>query len=459
MTAAIDWQNRICTTAERVSDLRGSSHVQIARDLRKALEAEGVTIVVSDGDAWAYNEDTGAYDRLEQETLASAVQRLAGAHYVAKVDEDGNEKKKSLGLSDGSVRGVLGCLMRHHQVLRTGFFDMATPGIAFEDCFVSVNSSGKVQKHPHSPEHRCRASLPFRYGDTEHIDTWLNFLRKLWQDESQETTEDLMAVLQEFLGACLLGIAPQYDKCLLLSGEKGSNGKSSLLFALDAVFPKRLQASAEPSLWKDGATLSSLKGALINKVSEISPEELLDNSATFKKMISGDTVTSRSLYREPVTWRPQAGHVFSLNKNLKTRDHSGGFWRRFLVLPFEHNFANDPDKRTRGEIEDELAKAGAAIATWAIWGAARLAQVGDYTTCSRVVEMIDNWRAEADSVLSWVRQCCGPVLCSVAQMLNGTPRPSWVRDNWMAASTAYDKYAGFCGVNNFRPVSGTEFGS
>ena len=96
------------------------------------------------------------------------------------------------------------------------FFSQALPGVAFTNGFVTVSSQG-IQVLPHSPDHRATFGFPFSFHPTTPAPWFSKFLHDIF-------VEDLDAVekcclLQEFVGACLIGVSPRLAKALVLVGE------------------------------------------------------------------------------------------------------------------------------------------------------------------------------------------------------------------------------------------------
>jgi len=107
-------------------------------------------------------------------------------------------------------------------------FERTRAGVAFRNGFVEV-AGGRLVLHPHASEHMCRHAYPFDFdadAPTTRLDT---FLYELFADvEDNAEAEGRKALLQEFAGACLTGLATKYQKLLVLYGT-GNNGKSELL--------------------------------------------------------------------------------------------------------------------------------------------------------------------------------------------------------------------------------------
>ncbi|WP_438042449.1 DUF5906 domain-containing protein [Sorangium sp. So ce128] len=189
------------------------------------------------------------------------------------------------------------------------------------------------------------------------------FLEGVFADCSEEEAAARTALLQEFVGACLIGDAVRYQRCLILYGE-GGNGKSAVINLVRAMFPPGALASLPPQRWTERFALSALEAKLANFVSETPTGETLDGGA-FKAVVTGDPVMAERKHRDPFEFRPVAGHMFSTNWPIAASDFSAGFWRRPMILPFARRFDTAPERKIAPEarvVEQELS----GVVAWAL---------------------------------------------------------------------------------------------
>ena len=148
----------------------------------------------------------------------------------------------------------------------------------------------------------------------------------------------------QFVGACLLGIAWRYQKCIVLIGE-GANGKSTLIDILRALFEASKVAAIPPNKLTDQYYVAELVGKVINLCAETPKSELRD-SDKFKSVVTGDWTSGRAPYKPVAHFQPIAGHMFGCNTLPGTDDQSKGFWRRFVVVTFNRVFAEHEQSKT-----------------------------------------------------------------------------------------------------------------
>lgn len=371
-------------------ELAIGSEVELGRGLvTTLLDGKPRSHLVYDrGEFWFYAEATGVFRKIPEHELDQIVQRWDGAA----------TPRGQLSLSAQKVKGTRRCAAS--QVARPGFFndeEDSMPGIAFSNGYVTVDKEG-VRLDEHSPDHHATvaASYPYAPGKGK---LWPRFLDDIFRGD--EDADDKKRVLQQFAGACLLGIPTRYQKALVLVGT-GSNGKSVFLHVLMALFPRSAISSIPPHEFDEFYSRAMLVNSRINVVSEMPEGDILD-SGPFKAIVAGDEITARNPTERPFSFRPTTGHIFAANTLPMTSDQSHGFWRRMLVVTLNREFsAAEQDEGLRRRIvSDELP----AVAAWALEGAVDLLCRGRYSDPRSSAEAITKWRRGADQVRLFAEEC------------------------------------------------------
>ncbi len=284
---------------------------------------------------------------------------------------------------------------------RPGFFAEAPRGIMFRNGFLRVDGQ-ELKLEPPSAGQRQRETLSFDYEANAPAERWALFLREIFAPD--EDVEQKIALLQEFAGAALIGIAPRMQRALLLLGD-GQNGKSVFLKCLTALFPPRFVAAVHPQVWGNEYYRAMLAGTRLNVVSELPESDILESGA-FKAMVDGSEMNARFIRQAAFTFVPEAAHLFSANQLPGTTDYSHGFWRRFLVVRFNRIFTDAEANTTLAAelIENELP----GICAWVLRGAARLLQRDRYSIPASSQEALEEWKAGADAVAAFLDDCTEP---------------------------------------------------
>jgi putative DNA primase/helicase len=402
-------------------------HVELAARTLEALRAEGEPLLFDQGALHRYAPDGGLWRPIDVAALSRAVQAFAGA----AVGSGENQRVLRLKASDVAGASKLAC----DQAAKPGFFRDGRPGLAFANGFACVGQ-GRVELAPLSPEHRATVGLPFAYDPCARYPRWFAFLEEIFAgDEDHQQKREF---LQEFAGACLLGLATHYQRAVVLLGE-GRNGKSVFIDVISAAFPAGARAAIAPQDWEQEYRRAMLAGVRLNALSELPEQDILTSEA-FKAIVAGDAIVGRHIRQAPFTFRPVAGHLFAANQLPGTSDLTEGFWRRLAVVRF--NWACPPERQDTGLAARIVQTELAGVVGWMLEGAARLLTRGQYEPPPSSTNAINEWRQGADSVGSFVDECTTPAHDELQS------------ERGSRLYQAYKTWASACG---FRPVSSKKF--
>lgn len=361
--------------------------------------------VVTQGGVHRYDEATGTWQEICTDHLMAMIQSYDGL-VVKAVDSEGRESTKHLQLSAAKVRGIYACSMHSPQYLDADFFAKQARGIAFRNGFAVVSADG-IDLRPKSPDHRAVAGVAYDFDPAAECPEWTAVVRRVFEGESD--ADDKRRLLQEYVGACVTGIAVDYSKCLIMTGG-GNNGKNVVTdIVSEELMPPGTVTYTTPQSWARPEFLSRLRNAKLNVANE-TPATDIQAGDVFKAVIDGGRVTAKDLYKNPYEFRPRVAHIFLANELPGTKDNTHGFWRRLLVLEFKRNFSTRPDEtgrlRTKEEIKAALVKELPGIMLWALNGAVRLLRRGGYTIPESHSRALNEWRLDSDQVAAFVDECC-----------------------------------------------------
>jgi putative DNA primase/helicase len=371
-------------------------HSELARRLVRRLRDGTESLLHADGGFYRYDSARGVYDRVDDEDAREIVASFAGSPM--------RDSKRNLSVDESDVRGALRLAVtfvvaegRRQKSPRS--FDGYRAGVACRNGFVVVEG-GKVSVLPHSPLHLARHALPYDYDPSTSRPMLDQFFADVFADATDGDEVNRTALLSEFLGACLVGDATKYQRCLVLWGREGGNGKSQFLDVCRSLFPEDAVASLAPQNWGEKFSRHMLVGKMANFVDEV-PARDISSSDTFKAVVDGQSIKSERKNRDPYSAKMTAGHIFNMNKLPASSDVTPAFFRRFLVCPFECDMLNSekhvPDI---GKLIGE--KEGPGILAWAVEGAARRQRRSGYTLSSRGRYIFRMWHAEQDVLMAFL---------------------------------------------------------
>lgn len=244
-------------------------------------------------------------------------------------------------------------------------------GINFSNGFLDVN----LRLHEHSPTFGKTFTMPFNYVPARRHEChrFLGMLEAAWGDDKDY--QQKVDSLQEVMAATMFGIAPEYQRAVLLSGRE-KTGKSQVLEILRAMMPANAVCVLPPHKWGERFGLTAMVGKVFNVCGEL-PEDAMISGERFKGIVCGEPQDCEYKGKDSFSFAPHAAHWFASNHLPRSKDSSGGFTRRWLILEFGRQVPNT--ERVINFHEVVVAEEREAIAAWAVEGLARLRQQKEYT--------------------------------------------------------------------------------
>jgi phage/plasmid-associated DNA primase len=406
-------------------------------------------VVYTEGRIWEYVQSTGLWRVVPDDELA----RIVGS-YDGNAYQDG-KNERTLRITSGFVRGAIH--LAGQRANAPGHFEQAAPVLVFADCALKISATGVVERLPLSPEHLARAGYSFKYAPQAKPRRFIKMLHEHF--EGDVDAEQKIAALQEFFGACLFGMATQFQKCLALPSDGGS-GRSTMLEIIEKAMPAGSVAHVDAKELRKPERRAKLPGKRLNFSDEVPSDAFLE-SEDFKKIIVGNMVSAEEKYKPSFDFRPIGGFVFPIQISASA-ELSDAFFRRFIIIRYNHNFEGSA-KRKYDLAQRIIATELPALVTWMVEGASRLLKNKGYTTPSSHAEEESKWKTAADTVRAFLdTQYTAATFKEPRNRgwdANGKPNdePQEPHD-WTAADVVYTHYRGWCEENGHRkPVAVPEF--
>ncbi len=241
---------------------------------------------------------------------------------------------------------------------------------------------------------------------------------------------DVKNYLQEYAGYTLLPDA-RHQLAAWLVGD-GGTGKGTFAEIMQALHRKTVALSID-SL--DGFKLAGLQTASLVCVDE-TPARI--DEQRLKTLVSGDVIQIDRKYRDPITIRSTAKWFVNANILPSITDHSDGFWRRWLVFPFNIK----PREKKLLLAEAIIAAELSGVLNWAVAGLQRLLARGSFPVLPE--EMRDAQKSakqQSNSVAEWVED-------------DGITYGESVKNT---RADVYDRYSFWCGRSGSKAVGSPKF--
>lgn len=211
---------------------------------------------------------------------------------------------------------------------------------------------------------------------------------------------EVINLFEEMLGAVLLK-HNRYQKAFLFYGG-GSNGKSTILDMLKTFIGSRNYSAIALEKVTDRFNTAELENRLANIGDDID-NVVLKDTGTLKKLFSGNAITVERKGERPYTIEPYATHIYSCNAIPRSFDKSEGFYRRWLLIPFNARFsASDEDYDPMVGDKITTPTALSYLLNLGIKGAQRLIRNGKFTEPRSVKDALEAYKADNSTVLSWI---------------------------------------------------------
>lgn len=372
---------------------RKISEVTLAKAVSSAL-GEEVQPIGDLGSIWIYRQ--GFWHAPQREHLHQV---------VIRTDPD---------LGDRERESVLRTLYRLRY--KIDFFAKAKPVIVFSDCTVEVSAEG-LRARSHNPDDRARHALPFpcpfkipvEFGPT--LKPELGIVKGALYLRMIEAAGDAVLLLEQFLGATLLGIAPRFKKALILQGKPNSGKSQWIELFRQLVAPPQMGALASSwvsSLFPEelGERFGSyqLVRSRLNLVDDADDATL--KTGRLKSAISGGVINAEQKHGPSFVFSPLCAWLIATNHAPRVDEF--GLIERFNLLRFtrRYDFGSTaiPELGRRAAEEE-----GPYIVARALLGAVKLLQDGNYTLPASSVEAAEEWRKEADWTRIWKADRCIPL--------------------------------------------------
>lgn len=194
------------------------------------------------------------------------------------------------------------------------------------DDFISLSTN--INYVPHNVEHPC-------YRDTQR------FLSQIFT--KPHIKEYVLLLLSSFLNGSI-----REERFHIWTGS-GSNGKSKLIDLFEQAFgeycckfPVTLLTQKRAASNAATSELARSKGKRFANLQEPSEDEKL-NIGLMKELTGGDKIMARSLFKDPIEFKPQFKMILTCNHLPNVPSDDGGTWRRIRVVEFTSKFTDNPD--------------------------------------------------------------------------------------------------------------------
>lgn len=273
-----------------------------------------------------------------------------------------------------------------------------------------------------------RYQLPFSFEPNAKAPLFQSFLNKVLPDLACQK------ILAEYLGYIFIkGNVLKLEKVLLLFGS-GANGKSVVFDVLRALVGNvnishySLQSLCDQT----GHNRANLADKLVNYSSELNGDLSADK---FKQLASGEPIEARYLYSAPFILTDYGKLMFNCNELPWKVEQTPGFFRRFLILPFNVIIPKkEQDKQLAAKI---IANELPGVFNWVLRGLERLLKQQEFSDSEVSNRVLNQFIIDSDTVQLYL-QDKGQVPSS---------------DKYESLKDIFDGYRTYCTTDGYQPVN------
>jgi putative DNA primase/helicase len=216
----------------------------------------------------------------------------------------------------------------------------------------------------------------------------------------------------------------------------GSNGKSLFLEMMRELIGEDNCSSLALEDLGDKFRSSEIVGKMLN-IGDDSGHGLLENTAIFKKLVTGDNMTFERKRQDPFKYSNTAKLIFAANSLPPTTDKSDGFFRRCIIIPFDGVFRPGEanyDPALIYKVTTDNAKS--YLLNLALTGLKKLNKDEYFDETNDTKLLVATYNAANNSVILW---------------LNDHPK------KYNTLAEAYTSYVGFCTMGGYKPYNMGKF--
>ena len=192
-----------------------------------------------------------------------------------------------------------------------------------------------LQWKQHSPDNYLETVFPVDFDlNAPETDGQKDFDN--WLTEALGGDMGLVKVCYEVIGSIFHKGSVTMQRGVLMVGE-GGTGKSMLLSLIENIIGQKNLCARRWGEYGDSEfAFGDLFGKALAMDSDIRVETPI--SGAIKPAVTGNILTCNQKHKQPFDFNPFATWIGGINKFPKTRDKTWGFFRRWIVIPWNKNY-------------------------------------------------------------------------------------------------------------------------
>lgn len=262
-------------------------------------------------------------------------------------------------------------------------------------CVVKLTARGTPVRIRHSPDFNFTRTIAAAFDPQAKCPLFTEKLEEMLPDPEDRE------LLQFFCGSVLYP-SSEHETALVAYGP-GGTGKSTVALVIREVLGADNVGSAglEELCSTSSYVLPTLKWKLVNIGSELRGSEEVE-SANFKKLVTGETMNVRAIYRDPEDMTTTCKFMFLSNNLPRFKDGTDAELRRLRILHF-----NQKPKNLDPKLKEKLAAETSGIFNWMLEGLAKLMTQKAIPLGGKAAQaVLNSFNKDNDKVGAFVSERC-----------------------------------------------------
>ncbi|MFW5795081.1 MAG: DNA primase family protein [Bacillota bacterium] len=282
----------------------------------------------------------------------------------------------------------------------------------------------------HHSDYYSQVQFPVEYDSNANFDTWEKTMRA-WIPDS-----NTRKFLQEYIGYCL--IPDNSAQLAVILVGNGSNGKSTFLETISALFGAENLSSIPLQKLSNKFEIAYVKDKLVNICSDIDPT-YMKQTGYIKTLIHGEMLRGEYKNGKSFDFMPVTRLIFSANELPRVRDKSEGWYRSFEFVNFPNHFTKS-DENYDPYLKNKLIKELPGILNWALEGLFRYKRKGGFTESESLKREKRKYKSSNDTIESFLE--------------NNTTKNE---NEFVQGEYLYKQYEDYCKNESLKPQSRQTF--
>jgi P4 family phage/plasmid primase-like protien len=275
----------------------------------------------------------------------------------------------------------------------------ALPVINCMNCEIYIDIDGVVDVRDHDPHNFYTTRIDTQYDPKATCPEWDRFMSMVFSNTCD--SDDMVRHFEE-LGGYVVQFSRWLKTWVMFQGPTDT-GKSSAAMVLQELLGNAY--TGKPMAKLNNVTSEFAEAGLIGKLLMVDDDFAYDGHLPdgFLKTYSEEKpVTTSIKYGDDVNFKARALPLILSNHYPVTRDTTGAFIERALVIPFTHRIiGKDKDDQRRADMMKELP----GILNRFLAGISRLRKRGTWDRPLDCVEVEQVWKTRSNPALQFIADC------------------------------------------------------